>query len=66
MEKGKNKGFNVRAFMEHMHWLDEDSVYVGDALFSGGNDETVIGVIPTKAVKDYKETFAYLSGLPAK
>jgi len=66
MEKGKNKGFNVRAFMEHMHWRDEDAVYVGDALFAGGNDETVIGVIPTKAVKNYKETFAYLSGLPAK
>ena len=65
MEKGKNKGFNVRAFMEHMHWRDEEAVYVGDALFPGGNDETVIGVIPTKAVKDYKETYAYLSGLLA-
>ena len=28
--------------------------------------ETVIGVIPTKAVKNYKETFVYLSGLLAK
>ncbi len=66
MEKGKNKGFNVRAFMQHMGWKDEDSIYVGDALFEGGNDETVIGVIPTKAVKDYKETYGYLSGLLAK
>lgn len=61
MEKGKNKGFNVRAFMKHMNWKDEDSIYVGDALFPGGNDETVIGVIPTRPVKDYRETYAYLT-----
>ena len=36
------------------------------AIFGERMYETVIGVIPTKAVKNYKETFAYLSGLPAK
>ncbi len=60
IEKGKNKGFNVRAFMDAQGWKDEDSVYVGDALFPGGNDETVIGIIPTQAVKDYRGTYEYL------
>lgn len=58
--KGKHKGFNIERFIETMGWKKEDCVYVGDALFPGGNDETVIGVIPTKPVKDYRETYVYL------
>ena len=30
----------------------EECVYVGDALFAGGNDESVIGVVDTIAVED--------------
>lgn len=58
---GKHKGFNIARFIEKMGWKKEDCIYVGDALFKGGNDETVIGVIPTKAVNDYHETYEYLS-----
>jgi len=58
---GKNKGYNVRQFIEKMAWDPDQSIYIGDALFPGGNDETVIGVIPTKAVKDYRETYDYLA-----
>lgn len=60
IEKGKNKGYNIRAFIEKMDWREEDCIYVGDALFPGGNDETVIGVIPTRPVRDFKETYEYL------
>src|SRR3989344_541342 len=42
-EFGKNKGYNLSLFIEKMGWKKEDSIYVGDALFPGGNDETVIG-----------------------
>ena len=61
--KGKHKGFNIARFIEKMGWKKEDCVYVGDALFPGGNDETVIGVIPTKAIHDYHETYAYLASV---
>jgi hypothetical protein len=61
--KGKHKGFNVGRFIEKMGWKKEECIYVGDALFPGGNDETVVGVIPTKAVNDYHETYEYLASV---
>ncbi len=57
---GKHKGFNVARLCERENWKKEESVYVGDALFPGGNDETVIGVIPTQAVKNPDETFEFI------
>ena len=57
---GKDKGFNITRLIEREGWKKEDCVYVGDALFPGGNDETVIGVIPTHAVKDPDETFDFV------
>jgi phosphomannomutase len=60
---GMNKGYNVPVFIEKMGWKNEDSLYIGDALFPGGNDETVIGKIPTHAVADYKETYLYIESL---
>jgi len=61
--KGKNKGYNIRRLIEKVNWHKDDCLYIGDALFPGGNDETVIGVIPTKAVKNPDETFEYLSSI---
>jgi HAD superfamily hydrolase (TIGR01484 family) len=60
---GKNKGYNVGEFIKEMHWNIDDCIYLGDALFPGGNDETVIGVIPTKTVANPQETFAWISGI---
>lgn len=57
---GKHKGFNILRLIEHEGWKKEDCVYVGDALFPGGNDATVIGVIPTQAVQDPNETFDFV------
>ncbi len=62
-ERGKDKGYNITEFIRTLGWQKEDCIYVGDALFPGGNDETVIGIIPTKAVKDYHETYAYLEDI---
>jgi len=59
-EYGKNKGYNIAEFLKTMQWNKDDCLYIGDALFPGGNDETVVGVIPTHAVQDYNETYAYL------
>lgn len=58
---GKNKGYNVAQFLDTMGWNKDNCLYIGDALFPGGNDETVVGVIPTQSVKDYHETYKYLS-----
>ena len=63
IEAGKNKGFNVKALIEHMGWDARSCVYFGDALFPGGNDETVRGVIDVQPVQNYEETFAILSAL---
>ena len=60
---GKNKGYNVAAFIEKMGWNKDDCIYIGDALFPGGNDDTVNGVIPTRGVKEYRETYEYLSSI---
>lgn len=60
IEKGKNKGYNITQFTLARGWNKNDCIYLGDALFPGGNDETVIGIIPTKAVADYRETYSYL------
>lgn len=57
---GKDKGFNILRLMAHEGWKKEDCLYIGDALFPGGNDETVIGVIPTHAVNDPDDTFAFV------
>lgn len=62
-EAGKHKGFNVGEFLKAMQWQKEDCLYIGDALFPGGNDETVVGVIPTHLVKDYHATYEYLSSI---
>jgi len=63
VEHGKNKGYNITEFITALGWKKEDCIYIGDALFPGGNDETVIGIIPTHAVKDYRETYTYLSSI---
>jgi len=57
---GHNKGVNVAHFIDRQKWNKEDCLYVGDALFPGGNDACVIGVIPTHAVGGPDETFEYI------
>lgn len=49
-KKGLNKGTNVKRLIDTMGWNKEECVYFGDALFPGGNDETVVGVIDTVEV----------------
>lgn len=52
----RSKGDNVAEFIEYHGWNKEECVYVGDALFKGGNDESVIGIIDTVQVKGPHET----------
>ena len=59
-EYGKNKGYNVNAFVTQMGWDKTECLYIGDALFPGGNDETVVGVIPTHPIKNHFETYEFI------
>lgn len=58
--KGKDKGHNVERLIERMDWSKEDCIYVGDALYPGGNDESVMDVIDTKAVETPDDTFRFV------
>lgn len=58
--EGKHKGHNITRLLLHEGWNKEDCLYIGDALFPGGNDATVIGIIPTHPVKDQNETFSFI------
>lgn len=54
--KGNSKGKNIETLCKKMSWKKSECLYVGDALFKDGNDESVIGIIPTKAVRDPSDT----------
>lgn len=58
---GKHKGYNVARLIEREGWNKDECVYVGDALFPGGNDESVIGVIPTHPVTGPDDTFRFVA-----
>ncbi len=58
---GRNKGSNITTLLTTLSWQADDCLYIGDALFEGGNDFTVVGVIPTQSVHDYHETYAFLA-----
>lgn len=61
--KAGTKGKNIQRFIELVGWAKDDCVYIGDALFKGGNDETVINVIPTIAITDPTDTIRVIKSL---
>lgn len=61
--KNGTKGHNVARWIKENKLKKKDCVYIGDALFKGGNDETVIGIIKTIPVKDPAETLMIIKAL---
>jgi hypothetical protein len=61
LKKGRNKGFNIARLIAQLGWSAQECVYFGDALFPGGNDETVVGVIDTIEVTDPADTLTKLA-----
>ncbi len=56
-KKGINKALGIRRLSEYLSIPPQDMLYIGDALFSGGNDEVVKETgIKTRQVKDPEET----------
>lgn len=61
--KGSNKGTNVKRLIKELGWNKKESLYVGDCLFPGGNDETVVGIIPCHGVDSPADTERFLEEL---
>lgn len=62
-QKGLHKGANTKRLIDLMDWNPDECVYFGDALFPGGNDASVNGVIDTVQVKDEDDTLNKLKSL---
>jgi HAD superfamily hydrolase (TIGR01484 family) len=60
IKKGRNKGYNITRLCEYKSWKNDNCLYFGDALFPGGNDETVIGIIDTVSVRNPQDTYERL------
>jgi HAD superfamily hydrolase (TIGR01484 family) len=55
--KDTNKSYGVRWYADYLHVQPSDMLYVGDALYPGGNDEVVILTgVQTRAVANPTET----------
>jgi hydroxymethylpyrimidine pyrophosphatase-like HAD family hydrolase len=65
-KKNMNKAFGVRWYADRLGVKPEDMLYVGDALYPGGNDEVVILTgIQTRAVSSPLETETVIDELLA-
>ncbi|MES2749482.1 MAG: HAD-IIB family hydrolase [Patescibacteria group bacterium] len=63
IHKDRHKGTNVQKLIDWMGWNKDECIYYGDGLFTGGNDEAVIGVIDTVLVEDHIDTYNRLKNL---
>lgn len=61
--KGRNKGYNINRLITQKGWNKDECLFFGDALFPGGNDETVVGIIETVAVANPEDTYNKLQAL---
>src|SRR3989344_2724252 len=52
-----NKATNIIDLMKKEGWKSCDAIYIGDALYAGGNDEVMMGLVKTMSVSNPKETF---------
>lgn len=59
--KGCTKGTNISRYIKLKRWKPYECLYVGDALFPCGNDESVVGVIPTFPVRSPIDTLQFLT-----
>lgn len=57
------KGDNIKNYITKFHIKPADCLYIGDALDPGMNDHSVVGVIPTFAVKNPTETLEFIKQL---
>lgn len=64
--KGINKSFGVLWYADHLHVQPAEMLYIGDALYEGGNDAAVIPTgIQTRATSGPSETLSIIEDLLA-
>ncbi|MDB5265964.1 MAG: Phosphomannomutase [Parcubacteria group bacterium] len=64
--KGINKAYGIRKLCEYRSYIIADTMYIGDALYPGGNDEVVKETgIRTQQVKDPEDTMRVIGELLA-
>lgn len=62
--KGINKKYGVDELMKRLHISKDDVVYVGDAIFKGGNDYAAVEMgLDRIQVKDHEETKTWIRGI---
>jgi len=61
-KKNSGKGVNILRLIKEQGWNKNECVYFGDALYPGGNDEAVLGVVDVQKVEDEKDTLKILKG----
>ncbi len=61
--KNRNKGDNIKRLMHLMGWNSDECLFVGDALFESGNDETMINICDTKEISNPEETLQIINAL---
>jgi len=59
----KTKGENIQHYLNLRKIKTAECLYIGDALETGANDATVVGIIPTFAVKTPEDTLKFLKQL---
>jgi hypothetical protein len=60
-EKGRNKAYGVNWLSERLHIAPSDMLYIGDALYEGGNDFVVIGTgIKTRGTSGPEQTLSII------
>lgn len=59
-KKGSSKGENIKHLIEHEGWNKKECLFFGNALYKGGGDETVMGIIDVQQVNDYEHTLKLL------
>jgi hypothetical protein len=64
--KGINKAYGIRKLSEYRSYIIDDMLYIGDALYAGGNDEVVKSTgIRTQEVKGPEDTMHVIGELLA-
>ena len=65
-EKGRNKAYGVNWLSERLNIQVPDMLYIGDALYQGGNDFVVIETgVQTRQTKNPEETLSIIGELIA-
>ena len=57
------KGQNIQRYLQIKNIKPHDCLYIGDALEPGANDYTVVGYIPTFAVRNPEDTLRFIKQL---